>query len=64
MKLPRNSKVFRGQFDIAPFMGVFFLLFLFLLLKNFITFVPGVPVQLPETDTFTGFRGPAMAVTS
>jgi biopolymer transport protein ExbD len=38
------------------------LLFIFLLLKNFITFVPGVPVQLPETASFTGFRGPAMAV--
>lgn len=62
MKLPRNSKVFRGQLDVAPFIGVFFLLLIFLLLKNYLTFVPGVPVHLPESSSFSGFRGPAMAV--
>ena len=62
MKLPRNSKVFRGQFDVAPFVGVFFLLLIFVLLDKQITFVPGVPVRLPEASTFSGFRGPAMSV--
>ncbi len=62
MKLPRNAKVFRGQLDVAPVVGVFFLLLIFLLLQNYITFVPGVPVQLPEGVNLSGFRGPAMAV--
>lgn len=62
MKLPRNSKVFRGQLDVAPVVGVFFLLLIFLLLQNYITFVPGVPVRLPEGVNLSGFRGPAMAV--
>lgn len=63
MKLPRNAKVFRGQLDIAPFVGVFFLLLIFVLLKNHISFVPGVPVQLPAAYDPAGFQGPAMAVT-
>ena len=62
MKLPRNSKVFRGQLDVAPVVGVFFLLLIFLLLQNYITFVPGVPVRLPEAANLSGFRGPAMSV--
>ncbi len=62
MKLPRNSKIFRGQLDVAPVVGVFFLLLIFLLLQNYITFVPGVAVRLPEGANLSGFRGPAMAV--
>jgi biopolymer transport protein ExbD len=62
MKLPRNAKVFRGQLDVAPFIGVFFLLLILVILKNFVTFVPGVPVRLPESSNFAGFRGPAVAV--
>ena len=62
MKLPRNSKVFRGQLDVAPVVGVFFLLLIFLMLQNFITFIPGVPVRLPEAANLSGFRGPSMAV--
>jgi len=62
MKFPRNSKVFRGQLDVAPVVGVFFLLLIFLTLQNHITFVPGVPVRLPEGVNLPGFRGPAMAV--
>ena len=62
MKLPRNAKVFRGQLDVAPFIGVFFLLLIFVILKNFVTFVPGVTVRLPESSSFSGFRGPALAV--
>jgi biopolymer transport protein ExbD len=62
MKLPRNAKVFRGQLDVAPVVGVFFLLLIFLLLQNYITFVPGVPVRLPEGANLSGFRGPALTV--
>ncbi|MDX1952505.1 MAG: biopolymer transporter ExbD [Verrucomicrobiota bacterium] len=46
MRLPRNHKVFRGQIDAAPVVGVFFLLSLFLLLHSSIVFTPGVRVSI------------------
>lgn len=54
MKFPRNARIFRGQLDVAPFAGVFFLLVIFLLLHSSLVFTPGVRIQLPEAD------GPAL----
>ncbi|MBI4657480.1 MAG: biopolymer transporter ExbD [Verrucomicrobia bacterium] len=48
MKLPRNSKIFRGQLDAAPFASVFFLLAIFLTLSSELVFTPGVRINLPE----------------
>ena len=48
MRFPRNTRIFRGQLDAAPFAGVFFLLVIFLLLHSSLVFTPGVPIQLPE----------------
>lgn len=48
MRFPHNTKIFRGQLDAAPFVGVFFLLVIFLLLNSGLVFTPGVPIQLPE----------------
>ncbi|HAV63001.1 MAG TPA: hypothetical protein DCY13_11625 [Verrucomicrobiales bacterium] len=62
MKLPRNAKVFRGQLDVAPFMGVFLLLLLFVMLQQQIAHVPGLRVQLPAGADVPGIRGPAVAV--
>jgi len=62
MKLPRNAKVFRGQLDIAPFMGVFLLLLLFVVFQQQITYVPGIPVSLPVAADVSGVQGPAVAV--
>lgn len=48
MKYPRNVKIFRGQLDAAPYLGVFFLLVIFLTLSSKLVFVPGIRIDLPE----------------
>jgi biopolymer transport protein ExbD len=48
MKYPRNTKIFRGQLDAAPFAGVFFLLVLMLVVSSRLVFTPGVRVDLPQ----------------
>jgi len=62
MKLPRNAKVFRGQLDVAPFMGVFLLLLIFVMLQQQIAHVPGLRVELPTADDLSGIQGPVLAV--
>ena len=54
MRFPHNTKIFRGQLDAAPFLGVFFLLLIFLLLNSSLVFTPGVEIQLPETANVPG----------
>ena len=53
MKFPRNSRILRSQFDVAPFAAVFFLLVIFLMLAALLP-TPGIPVQLPVTDSSPG----------
>ncbi len=43
MRFPHNTKIFRGQLDAAPFVGVFFLLVIFLLFNSGLVFTPGIP---------------------
>ena len=64
MKYPRTAKIFRGQFDAAPFASVFFLLLIFLLLNSSLVFSPGVRValDLPEAGELTGVAGPTVVV--
>ena len=54
MKFPRNAKLLRSPFDVAPFAAVFFLLVIFLLLAMLLP-VPGLSLQLPRFDV----SGPA-----
>ena len=54
MRFPVRSKIFRGQLDAAPFVGVFFLIIIFLLLNSALVFTPGVPIQLPEAVNLPG----------
>ena len=54
MRFPYRSKIFRGQLDAAPFLGVFFLLIIFLLLNSAFVFTPGVPIKLPEGINLPG----------
>ena len=49
MKFPRQAKIFRGQLDVAPFAGVFFLLAIFLLLHSSLVLPTGVQLQLPDS---------------
>jgi biopolymer transport protein ExbD len=62
MRFPRNTRIFRGQLDAAPFMGVFFLLVLFLLLNKSVVFTPGVHIRLPETADLPGTAQPTVTV--
>jgi biopolymer transport protein ExbD len=50
MRFSRNTKIFRGGVDAAPFAGVFFLLVLFLMLFYSHVFFPGVPIQLADQE--------------
>jgi biopolymer transport protein ExbD len=62
MKFPRNSKILRSQFDIAPFAAVFFLLAIFLLVSSLMP-VPGVRgLQLPEAANLPGINTPGISV--
>ena len=54
MRFPHHQKVFRGQVDAAPFVGVFFLLIIFLLLNPAFFFTTGVPIQLPVGENLPG----------
>jgi len=62
MRFPHNAKIFRGQIDAAPFVGVFFLLIIFLLLNSSLVFVPGVPIHLPEGVNLPGTDKPTAVV--
>jgi biopolymer transport protein ExbD len=62
MRFPRTTKIFRGQIEAAPFLGVFFLLLIFILLNSALVFTPGVTVQLPEAADLPGASGPTLVV--
>lgn len=49
MRFPRQARPFRGQLDALPFVGVLFLLVIFLLLHSSFISPPGVRIQLPES---------------
>jgi biopolymer transport protein ExbD len=62
MKFPRNARIFRGQLDASPFVGVLFLVAIFLLLNSSLVFVPGVAIKLPEAAGLPGITGPTVTV--
>jgi biopolymer transport protein ExbD len=53
MKFPRNTRSLRNPFDVAPFAAVFFLLVIFLMLAALLP-TPGIPLQLPVTESSPG----------
>jgi biopolymer transport protein ExbD len=63
MKFPRNSKNLRGQFDVAPFAAVLFLLVIFLMLGALLP-VQGLRVRLqpPIADNLPGTDKPTIAM--
>ena len=63
MKFPRNARIFRGQLDAAPFVSVFFLLVVFVLLGSMV-YTPGVRIRLPLSSSanVTGAAGPTVEV--
>lgn len=62
MKFPRNVRVFRGQLDASPFVGVLFLMVIFLLLSSALVYPPGIPLNLPESDGWAGPSNPTVTV--
>ena len=61
MKFPRNSKILRSPFEVAPFAAVLFLLVMFLLLGALLP-VQGLRTQLtpPAADNLPGVDGPTV----
>jgi biopolymer transport protein ExbD len=53
MKFPRNTRLLRSPFDVAPFAAVFFLLVIFVMLAVFLP-AAGIPLQLPISDSSPG----------
>jgi biopolymer transport protein ExbD len=62
MRFPHQAKIFRGQLDVAPFVGVFFLLIIFLLLNSSLVFTPGIKIRLPEGASLPGTEKPTAVV--
>jgi biopolymer transport protein ExbD len=62
MRFPHNTKIFRGQLDAAPFIGVFFLLVIMMLLASGFVFIPGVRIELPQAADLSGVEGPTVVV--
>lgn len=63
MKFPRNAKLLRSPFDVAPFAAVFFLLVMYLLLAALLP-APGLSLNLPTADDsrLPGADRPTVAV--
>lgn len=62
MRFPRNKQIFRGQLDVGAFVGVFFLLLIFVMLNSALVFTPGVPIHLPEADELPGIAGETLVM--
>jgi biopolymer transport protein ExbD len=62
MKFPRNTKIFRGQFDAAPFASLLFVFIIMMLIHPSLVFLPGVPVNLPQTADLPGTANPKTVV--
>jgi biopolymer transport protein ExbD len=63
MKFTRHATILRGQFDAAPFAGVFFLLVMFMMLASLV-YTPGarLALQLPPAEGLPGTDKPCVSV--
>ena len=63
MKFPRNARILRSQFDVAPFAAVFFVLVIFLLLGALLP-TAGIPLRPPAVNDldFPGLNQPTVAM--
>ncbi|MGH7950960.1 MAG: ExbD/TolR family protein [Limisphaerales bacterium] len=63
MKFPRNARLLRSPFEVAPFAAVFFLLVIFVILAALLP-TPGVPFRLqpPDATDLPGTDKPTVAV--
>lgn len=61
MKFPRNARLLRGTFDVAPFAAVFFLLVILLVLATLLP-PPGLSLHLPAAYDLPGTDQPTVTV--
>jgi len=61
MKFPRNARLLRSPFDIAPFAAVFFLLAMLLMLGGLLP-TPGLPLRVPTANDLPGIDQPTVAM--
>jgi biopolymer transport protein ExbD len=61
MKFPRNTRLLRSPFDVAPFAAMFFLLVIFLMLAALLP-TPGLPLHPPTAGDLPGTDKPTVAV--
>ena len=61
MKFPRNVRLLRSTFDVAPFAAVFFVLLIFLTLAALLP-TPGLSLHLPTAGDLPGVNQPTVAV--
>lgn len=61
MKFPRNARLLRSTFDVAPFAVVFFLLIIFVTLAALLP-KPGLALHLPVAGDLPGTDQPTVAV--
>ena len=61
MKFPRNTRLLRSPFEVAPFAAVFVLLGIFMMLGAMLP-VPGLPLRVPTADNLPGTLNPSVAV--
>jgi len=61
MKFPRNSRLLRSPFDMAPFAAVLFLVVIFLMLGTLLP-TPGLPLRLPVASDLPGTDQHTVAV--
>jgi biopolymer transport protein ExbD len=62
MRFPRHARVFRGPADGFLFAGVLLLLMLLVMLHSRLTFVGGLPIQLPEGPRLPGVTNATVTV--
>ena len=61
MKFPRNAKIIRSHFDVAPFAAVFFCVVIFLLIGALLP-TAGIPLRPPLADDLPGVDKPVVAL--
>lgn len=61
MRFPRNAKIFRGQLDMTPFVNVFFLLVIFVVLGSLL-YMPGIPFRLQGTMGSLREKAPVVSI--
>jgi biopolymer transport protein ExbD len=61
MKFPRNARIYQGHLDATPYVAVFFVLVLLLMLSSLV-YTPGFSLHLPTARGLPGNDQPTVSV--